>query len=298
MKNSKKIKAFSLIELSIVILVVGIIIAGVVQSGKIVDKFRLISARTQTESSPVSSIKNLVSWYDTTSKKSFNDAEAEEDSPVSNWYDINPQAIQKNNLTQSYNEIASIERRPIYKISSQTGLPMLYFNGDRTFFPLPNGTIPSRDSAFTIFFITICICDSSSTVYSAGNSSGKHYTRLLENEIQFETENMESGEIFVGENSSNTPRIYATSYNNSEDNRSVYLYRNGNLVGSSNITSPINTSTNDGFIGTNAFDWNWFHGYIGEFIIYDRYLTDEERKSVESYLGKKWKINLNNELPT
>lgn len=55
MLKLKKITAFSLIELSIVVLVIGILIAGFIQGSKLVSKAALNSARTLTESSPVAS---------------------------------------------------------------------------------------------------------------------------------------------------------------------------------------------------------------------------------------------------
>ena len=68
-KNIKK--AFSLIELSIVILIIGILVAGVTQSSRLVSQFRLLSARNITQSSPVHSIKDLLIWLETTSTKSW-----------------------------------------------------------------------------------------------------------------------------------------------------------------------------------------------------------------------------------
>lgn len=57
MRTSFKKSAFSLIELSIVILIVGILIAGVTQSSRMVGKSRIKTAKTLTQSSPVGSIK-------------------------------------------------------------------------------------------------------------------------------------------------------------------------------------------------------------------------------------------------
>ncbi len=50
----KRQQAFSLIELSIVILVVGILIAGVMQGRELISKVHLQTARLLTTSSPVS----------------------------------------------------------------------------------------------------------------------------------------------------------------------------------------------------------------------------------------------------
>ena len=53
-------RAFSLIELSIVILIIGILVAGVVQSSRLVKKMRLQTAQNLTTISPIPSIKDLV----------------------------------------------------------------------------------------------------------------------------------------------------------------------------------------------------------------------------------------------
>jgi prepilin-type N-terminal cleavage/methylation domain-containing protein len=69
-KNTQK--AFSLIELSIVILIIGILVAGVTQSSRLVNEIRLSSARSVTQSYPVYSIPGISSWIETTLESSFN----------------------------------------------------------------------------------------------------------------------------------------------------------------------------------------------------------------------------------
>jgi len=58
-------KAFSLIELSIVILIIGILVAGVTSSSRLVKRMKIITAQNLTTSSPISSIKDLIFWYET-----------------------------------------------------------------------------------------------------------------------------------------------------------------------------------------------------------------------------------------
>lgn len=36
-----------------------------------------------------------------------------------------------------------------------------------------------------------------------------------------------------------------------------------------------------------------FVGFVGEIIVFDRYLKAEEQQAVENYLGKKWGITVN-----
>ena len=69
--KSRPRSAFSLIEISIVILIIGILIAGVIQGGKLLQKFRLQTARSLTNSSVVSEITGLVAWYESTVAESF-----------------------------------------------------------------------------------------------------------------------------------------------------------------------------------------------------------------------------------
>ena len=94
-KNNKLNHAFSLIELSIVILIVGILIAGVTSASRLVNKMSLTSIQNQTRSSPVASIKDLVVWYETSLDESFIDSERSEGSKISSWNDINPQSSYK-----------------------------------------------------------------------------------------------------------------------------------------------------------------------------------------------------------
>ncbi len=126
--NGKKMKkAFSLIELSIVILIIGIVVAGATQGNRLVMQMRLSAARAQTASSPVASITGLTLWLETTSEKSIIDSETANNAAVSTWYDINPQSISKTNVTQ-----ATTSAKPLYVANGINGLPSLSFNGAAT----------------------------------------------------------------------------------------------------------------------------------------------------------------------
>ena len=88
--HSSRLKAFSLIELSIVILIIGILVAGVTSSSRLITRMKVITAQNLTRNSPVSSIKDLAMWYETSLDESFDNAEESEDSPITNWFDLNP----------------------------------------------------------------------------------------------------------------------------------------------------------------------------------------------------------------
>ena len=63
-KNINRFTGFSLIELSIVIIIIGILVAGITQGSRIIKEARLKTAKTLTESSPVASIRDLTLWLD------------------------------------------------------------------------------------------------------------------------------------------------------------------------------------------------------------------------------------------
>jgi hypothetical protein len=67
------------------------------------------------------------------------------------------------------------------------------------------------------------------------------------------------------------------------------------LANSLSSSATINTSLSADFsIGKYPPDDNYyFKGYVGEFIVFKKALTDEEISSIETYLSKKWAIKIN-----
>ena len=125
---SSKLKAFSLIELSIVILIIGILVAGVTSSSRLITRMKVITAQNLTRNSPVSSIKDLSAWYETSLDESFDNAEETEDSPITNWFDLNPQTSFKINAIQ-----ATVDNKPKFRTNIFNGLPGIQFDGSNDF---------------------------------------------------------------------------------------------------------------------------------------------------------------------
>jgi prepilin-type N-terminal cleavage/methylation domain-containing protein len=107
---SKNQQAFSLIELSIVILIIGILVAGITQSSRLIGQMRIQSAKNLTLNSPVSSIKSIHIWLETTTQNSFSSEQPDDNYLVESWNDINPQSSYKNNALQSNDS-----QKPFYK---------------------------------------------------------------------------------------------------------------------------------------------------------------------------------------
>jgi prepilin-type N-terminal cleavage/methylation domain-containing protein len=311
-----KQKAFSLIELSIVILIIGILIAGVTQSSRLVARMRLTTARTLTQSSPVAGIKDLHSWFEATSNNSFDDIETQDGSTVTNWYDINPQSISKIIATQ-----ATIANKPIYKDNSLNGLPTLSFDGAASFLKatINPPTLFGYSQGGTVFL-----------VFNANTTAAQRFlvmqpvTNCANNiEIGLTTGNQAQGNfgIHSGCNHAsvtpagtivvNQPTIISlvmlTSPITSGSTANTLIYQNGGnpLALNADVsgynfglngtyatgTAPFHIGARDS-VNNGAID-GYFSGQIAEIVIFTRALKNEERIAVQAYLGKKWGIKVN-----
>lgn len=163
-------RAFSLIELSIVILIIGILVAGVTQSSRLVSEMRLSSAKRLTQSSPISSIKGLLLWLETSSDNSFDNNVGDADQ-VANWYDLNPLSNTKYTLNQS-----TTANRPTYIKSSTGGIPALKFNNSK--FQIDN--FPLNSPSYSMFIVFNSGAVSSSGMDILSFSSGGNHGILIE----------------------------------------------------------------------------------------------------------------------
>ena len=125
MINYNKKKAFSLIEISVVILIIGILISGISNGIDLYIDSKIASARSLTLNSRVGRISSLVGWWETTLEKSFDKTESVEAEKITNWFDSNPTNIEKGKLNQS-----TTSNKANYKTNIINSLPAILFEGD------------------------------------------------------------------------------------------------------------------------------------------------------------------------
>ena len=133
-RNYSKLRAFSLIELSITILVIGILIAGITSASRLVRTSKISKAQALTKSSPISSIDGIAMWLETTSEESFGKTFSDNETLSGNsgtdiWFDTNPLSNIKHNAK-------SAGVNPSYSIDGINSLPTLYFNGTSQYLKL------------------------------------------------------------------------------------------------------------------------------------------------------------------
>jgi len=299
MKNNRDLRAFSLIEISIVVLIIGILVAGITQSTRLLSQAKISTAKTLTQSSPASSVKNLVLWIESVTDESFNSAEVEEGATIANWNDINPQNSLKNSFTSATN-------KPKYALNAINGLPAIKFDGSSSVMTSTNFPNIITD-AVTIFAVVrlpatvaaqpiIAKRVGSSANFQLGTGTGSssawqfcdstcpNYTAGSNSEIAVTANGSYVASVVYN---GNTPPVTSST------SGGINFFHNGVLA---NSTTTLNYSPSKSVAGSLTIGGDgvsgFFGGYIGEIIVYDRSLKKEERQSIEGYLGKKWGINM------
>ncbi len=285
-KNNHFKKAFSLIELSIVLLIIGIIIVGITQSSLLFSKFRLSVARSTTESSPVTSISNLFLWLDTTSANSFDESATGDGEYVSNWYDLNPASTVKRNFTSADPYL------PIYIANAINNLPALRFDGIDDY--MISNTIASNEmlpnNTVTMFFVAKIATSATATMpFTFQLDADNRCLPIFDaGVVRFDCPDGTGDGLLEGVTDiSNTLQIITLFKN--ETTQTIYL--NGASDATQANALPMASFSSEMLIGSDGESLATSMD-VGEIIIFSRGLKTEERQAVESYLSHKWKINL------
>ncbi len=324
MIKTKNHKAFSLIEISMVILVIGILIAGISQGIDLYDDYRLTSARNLTKNSLVNRVPDLEMWLETTLENSlatgtstFTDKPnpIDQDS-IGRWNNINPNILPsaRNHATQT-NPTPLVDNQPKYIRKGMNGLPALLFDGTNDFIASETKFIINN---FTIFVVglpspnTSCVNNGSAT--TLGTTGQRYIIYPQHGEV-----------IFPSNNAAGAGISLCTNFVSGFEHANSYMpYSVSNTINSISINKPIQItlkynerfpnlylnstySFNGRLSSKNVFpsltfgggrmsgygeNYGYFQGHIAEIIIYSRALNDKERQGVEAYLAKKWGIKL------
>jgi len=183
---------------------------------------------------------------------------------------------------------ATAAKQPIYKNSNFNGLPSLSFDG------VDDELVTTQQLQVveiapivknTIFMVLRVYTSQVFFSYERYDGLPRITLQMNGNNVRFDYPN--ASNVAIGSTNIIGKTVIITADSN-KINQSVYI--NGSLDATRANTADINfVHSNTIAIGGN--NGNMFTKCdIAEVIIYDRSLKAEERKSIEQYLGKKWKI--------
>lgn len=294
MTNKRGLKAFSLIEVSIVILIIGILIVGVTQSSRLVSQAKVNSAKSLTQSSPTSSIPGLVLWVESSSpQESFGDENIEDGETIARWNDINPQNSIRSNF--------SIGTFPTYSTEGINSIPALSFASSEISTSNFSNINTGKITLFAVVKLSSTLADS--TIIGKGAAASRNFelqTLAANTGWSFCTGDSTCYTATSANQATNGAYVISVVYNETSiavsgsAEAGVTFFQNGDVKTDSITTTTDPSSSTDNLTIGNVSSGadSFFSGLIGEIIIYDRVLKQEERQSVEDYLGKKWGIKV------
>jgi len=266
--------AFSLIELSVVLVIISILVLGSVKGAAYIKAAKLSRAKTITANIYQGNQENLVAWFETSFAESFINQQDEDGSVISKWNNL----PQKNN-NQCGNFASATNNQIIYRRFAINNLPSIQFKS--------GGSMKLENFCQgSLFQATIFI------VFKPEFSGSENFT-LLDSYNTQSSISISSNKIKV-----NAGTIFET--NATFDNRkpyilALYFNQNNSKLFLNQSTNPIASGVNFGnnpiaglTIGSGQDGSNSFKGLISEIIIFDNLLKAEKRDEIFQYLSEKY----------
>jgi prepilin-type N-terminal cleavage/methylation domain-containing protein len=302
-KSSKK--AFSLIELAIVVVVLGVLIAGVTKVNSLISLSETRATQiTENPYKPSIPSKNLVAWFSADSKSNI-----EEDSgKVIKWIDLSGEG----NDAVVFNNSGADHDGPVYDASGANGKPALYFNPG--YLKFDASAIKTGDH--TIFFVehsdpfaTGRNTDLFSFFHSTGNKiyfnnntdrpilQRPGFVGAIEVLANFPLASGGTGSV-VGNPvfQTKTADTRLITYVIEGDDNNVFFNGSDQVEPNGNPTGWTTPAGDYAVIGGSGSSLSApatasaYDGYMAEVIIYSEALSSKNLETVHKYLKKKYSI--------
>lgn len=282
MKNKK---AFSLVELSVVILIIALVIGGVLEGGKLILKSRLASAQQLTQNCEIEKMNDLVAWFETSLPESFDNISLEDNTLIASWRDRAVNNATRHNATQtnSTNQPAFVNN------AINQALPALQFSGNQW---LSFANSDFSNSSYTIFVVEQRNSSNSNLFFISSEGGGN--PNLLAGYSSNANMRFTHGSINVNFGVANynqaqpTTRIHTLIYKN--DSEARYFLNGGLSSDAATLSSDMVWGISEILIGASQTNVGQYSGFIAEVIMFKRSLLSEERRVIEAYLGRKYNI--------
>ena len=268
-------KAFSLVELSVTLLIIGVLVGGIKAGNYLIKSSAISAARAVTLASQINTIPDMIAWYETSMDGSFVAGQNIDKNQLTTWYNREPSGfLTQNTMTMSASP------NVVYKAISTNNLPAVIMtaSGDVSIANFTNSD--SSSSTVVVVFkptaditATASILSDSGSTNNSTSSIGIKSTAVSLNTID------SAATSFVKD------RKYILMVHFNGANSNVFVNSTTGLG-----TIDAGTTTLDGFNLGDRVAAAGIAAEISEVIVYGHPLTDVERKDVFGYLSKKYKI--------
>lgn len=297
----KKQQAFTLLELTIILVVTAIMTVGIFKGAGLVNSSKISVARSLTERSPVPKIDGLVVWYETSSLDSLLKSEASNNSTVTTWYDLNPAsvALRENTLVAKTGAVKyvknGINNVPSLQFSSKDGsattLQLAAFSQGST----------AQNTVFLVFkqHSRTYMLNNERWILDSHSSSSVSAIGYADNPEVDDVRSISTTSGSVAYSGSTNPpsfgdeKSYIVAVYYDQAYTKAYVNDTNVVAGGGYFNATPGSNKITGLtIGSlkNDSNTNRFVGLISEIIIYNRVLNREERKDIFTYLSKKYSI--------
>jgi hypothetical protein len=292
--------AFSLIEISILVLIIAVLISSVSLGVDLYADFKISNAKTLTNNSIVNRIDDLALWVEPVSSSSFLSNVKDGDS-INSWINIGLRVSSKYNIIpHTPIQNPSPTSVPIYKVNSINNLPALFFNGTSTCMEIDN-KFDDNSENYTIFLLIKNSDNTGASLsilekYRGGTDSAYPYSlRIHNNKYQFASFSNSNQNFIYSSASLKNDSINLVILSKSKESGKMKLFFNNYISpDSTDVTITSSTVTNRPLcVGCRCGDSSnvarfFYKFFLGELIIFKRELRDEERIKVYEYLVTKW----------
>lgn len=268
--------ASHLLNCSIVILIIGIAIAGIFTGNYLFNKAILTTARSLTNSSPIATNKDLVLWLESSSLLSFKEGETSDGTQITSWNSINTK------MDVTISPVSPVYANTINRIPAIRFTGNNYVSVDGNFLQGNEYTIlvvEQRESGNSnnYFIGDSSISSSNQNLLIGYNSSGN----IIHSQAGTSAaSNSNSYAASVSDYSANNPKIFIIT-NSASAGKKIYI--NGILAATSTDTSKI-SNLNTLYIGKG------YTGQIGEIAVFTSAMSSNEITDIFTYTAKKWSI--------
>ena len=293
--NFKTPSAFTLVEISVVIIIVGILLAGISQVFEMISEASLRSARTLSKASRITRTDDLALWLDATSDKAF-DKEKDDNTTVSIWKDTNPKST---STVSSSTSLASLY--PSYILSAISSLPAVRFKKTNASvgncITIPSQSFVNNSEDFTLYLTYSPITLDDGVIIEKNNATATTSPFSLELNsgfYKFSVKDSSNTISVIGARQAkiNTPNLIRLSRTKGSQ---IEISING--VSSSQSDTLTSSTFNDAELAigcrNGATPANFINGDVGEVSFFNRNLSAKEKTDIEEYLYKKWKMKKN-----